>query len=102
MRKERLVAVRKLRGFTQEALAKELGTDKRAISRWEGGLFVPNAETLVQLSRILDVSVDYLLGVSDDPNPSVKLNNMSELELAVVTALRKGDDKEAIRLIANS
>jgi len=96
-----LKAYRVKRDYTQESLAFELGTDKKAVSRWESGQFSPNAETLVELSRILKVSTDYLLGLSDNPTPQTRVDNLTEEELEVINAMRQGDDKQAIKIIAN-
>jgi transcriptional regulator with XRE-family HTH domain len=101
MRTDRLKATRVKAGHTQESLAELLETDKRAISRWESGTFTPNTETLVRLAKILGVSADYLLGLSDDPLPHMRIDNMTEDERRVVAAMRHGDKLEAIRVIAN-
>lgn len=101
MRKDRLKAYRVKRDYTQESLALELGTDKKAVSRWESGQYSPNLETLIELARILNVSADYLLGLSDNPAPQTRVDNLSEEELEVINAMRNGNDKEAIKIIAS-
>lgn len=101
MRKDRLKAYRVKRDHTQESLALELGTDKKAVSRWESGQYSPNIETLIEISRILNVSADYLLGLSDNPTPQTRVDNLTEEELEVINAMRQGDDKEAIKIIAS-
>lgn len=101
MRKDRLKSYRLKRNFTQEQLALELETDKKQINRWENGESDPSAGRLADLSHVLNVSVDYLLGISDNPLPNVQLNNMSEDEIEVISAMRRGDDKEAIKIIAS-
>lgn len=101
MRADRLKSYRVKRDFTQEQLALELNTDKKQINRWEKGESAPSAGKLADLSRVLNVSVDYLLGISDNPVPSVQLNKLSEDEIEVISAMRRGDDKEAMKIIAN-
>lgn len=101
MRPDRLKATRVKSGHTQESLAEILGTDKRAISRWESGTFTPNADTLIQIAKALDVSADYLLGLSDDPTPHMRIDNMTEDERRVVAAMRRGDKLQAIRVLIN-
>lgn len=101
MRADRLKATRVRSGYTQEALAQEIGTDKKQISRWEGGIFTPNTETLIKIAQILNISTDYLLGLSDDPMPNMRIDNMSDDERRVVAAMRRGEKLEAIRVIAN-
>lgn len=101
MRPDRLKAVRVRNGYTQEALALELATDKKQVSRWEGGIFTPNTETLIKIAQLLQVSTDYLLGLSDDPTPDLRVDNLSDDERSVLKAMRRGDDKEAIKIIAS-
>lgn len=52
---------RKQAGFSQEALAVELGISRQAVSRWETGEAVPDTERVIQLSRLFHVTTDYLL-----------------------------------------
>lgn len=101
MRKDRLRESRLKSHLTQEELAHRINTDKKQISRWESGGSVPHAETLIELSRILSVSVDYLLGISDEPTIRVRVDNLSIEEMGIISALRRGDDKEAMKIIAN-
>ena len=52
---------RKQAGLSQEELAKRLGLTRQAISRWESGAALPTVDNLVELARVLGVSVDELL-----------------------------------------
>lgn len=101
MRKERFKAYRLKRDYTQESLAFELQTDKRQITRWENGESDPSADKLVDIARVLTVSVDYLLGVSDNPSPHFRPDSMSEDEIEVVAAMRRGEPMQAIKIIAS-
>jgi transcriptional regulator with XRE-family HTH domain len=87
--------------LTQEELAEKLHTEKNQISRWENGKSIPRSEYLVSMSNILGVSVDYLLGLSDEPTIRMRFDNLSPEEMLILTALRKGDEKEAIKIIAS-
>lgn len=101
MRKDRLQNYRVKRGYTQETFAAELGVEKKQVSRWETGSTIPGSDRLAEMAKILDVSTDYLLGLSDDPTPNMRVDNLSEDEKAILKALRRGDDKEAIKIIAS-
>lgn len=59
---ERLKQARKQKGFTQDELAKRLGTQKSTISNYETGYSKPSNEMLAALADMLDVSTDFLLG----------------------------------------
>lgn len=102
MRKDRLKESRLKSHLTQEELAQKLNTDKVQISRWERGEALPRAETLVDLSRILSVSVDYLLGISEEPTIRVRVDNLSAEEMGIISALRGGQPNDAIRIILDS
>jgi transcriptional regulator with XRE-family HTH domain len=56
---------RKALGLTQEKLARELGVTHQHVSRIESGQAVPSLDVLVNLSRKLGVTTDYLLTGQD-------------------------------------
>lgn len=58
---EKLQALRKGRGMTQEELAQELYVSRTAVSKWESGRGTPSIESLKQISTFFGVSVDELL-----------------------------------------
>jgi transcriptional regulator with XRE-family HTH domain len=82
----RLRALREKRGLTQQQVADRIGATKPRISRYEGGAVVPEAETLVLLGQVLEVSLDELLtgraaGADDDGVRDVQLRErVRELE----------------------
>ena len=55
---------RKELGMTQAEVAEKLQVSYQAVSKWENGT-VPNVEILVELARLLNVSVDTLLNGGD-------------------------------------
>lgn len=59
---ENLKALRHKKGLTQEVLAIKLNVTRQTISKWEKGISVPDAEMLVLLAEILEVSISQLLG----------------------------------------
>ena len=48
--------------FSQEELAVRLHVVRQTVSKWEKNLSVPDADTLIRLAEILEVSVSELLG----------------------------------------
>lgn len=60
--KEILVMLREGKGLSQQELADQLHVTRQAVSRWERGETIPNPETLKQLSALLHVSINTLLG----------------------------------------
>ncbi len=61
---EKLTTLRKQHGLSQEDLAEKLSVSRQAISRWEADSTLPDAENLLQISKLFGVSVDYL--INDD------------------------------------
>ena len=58
---EKLQALRKEKGLTQEELAAQLFVSRTAISKWESGRGYPNIDSLKSLSKFFSVTVDELL-----------------------------------------
>lgn len=61
----RMKKLRKEKGLTQEELGKLLNVQDSAVAKYENGKIAITASTLVKLSEIFNVSVDYLLGLSN-------------------------------------
>lgn len=60
--KEILLKLRTEAGLSQEELSQKLFVTRQAVSRWETGETIPNTDTLKQLSKLYDVSINTLLG----------------------------------------
>ncbi|MED1642129.1 helix-turn-helix domain-containing protein [Brevibacillus agri] len=62
----RIKQVRRLRGYTQKYMADQLNMTEANFSSYERDKSIPPSEKLNQISTILKVSTDYLLGKTDD------------------------------------
>lgn len=72
---DKILALRKARGISQDELAEALNVSRQAVSRWETGTAMPDAMNILQLSRLFQVTTDYLLNddyASDNDLPPVK------------------------------
>ena len=58
---EKILNMRKARGWTQEELADRVGVTRQAVSRWESGAAKPDADKIVAICDLFGVSADYLL-----------------------------------------
>jgi transcriptional regulator with XRE-family HTH domain len=58
---EKLQALRKEKGLTQEELAEKLDVSRQAVSKWEAEQAMPEIDNLIGLANIYGVSMDYLL-----------------------------------------
>ena len=66
---KRIADIRGKNNISQEKLAETLSKSVSLISLYEGGHRVPPPDVLYQLSELFGVSVDYLLGLTDNPKP---------------------------------
>lgn len=67
----RIRSLRSEYGMTQTALGEQLNVGKTTISNYENGNSFPDNEVLLKLSKIFNVSTDYLLGVSNIRDRSI-------------------------------
>lgn len=63
----RLKEIRKAKGISQLKLAMDLNTNQNTISRYETGEREPGILELIKIADYFDVSLDYLLGRTDNP-----------------------------------
>lgn len=64
---ERLKQARQKKSYTQSDMANKLQVTQGAYQKWESGVRDPNLETIVKITKILDIDTDYLLGRTDYP-----------------------------------
>ena len=67
---ENLKALRKEHGPTQEAFAKSLGIPTNTYANYEKGVRQPDSDFWIAVAEKYNVSIDYLLGFTDDPQRS--------------------------------
>lgn len=87
MNGERAKKRRKELKLSSEKIAQELGTTRVTVLRWENGTSEPDDRTKIALARILDTSVAYLIGETDNPErdgaatmPDIHLQTQSKRE----------------------
>ena len=85
---DNLKILRKAKGFTQEELAIRLNVVRQTISKWEKGLSVPDADMLIRIAGVFEVSVSELLGA--------KLNNEADINI-VAEQLSRINEQLAIK-----
>ena len=93
---ERLLSTRKKKKISQDELAKQIGVHAPVIGRYERDEVKPSIETAFKIAKALEVSLDYLTGLSD-----VKLDKNI---VDIITNLQKLDnqDKEHIFTTINA
>ena len=81
--------------LTQEQLAEKFVTSPQAISRWENGTTYPDIELLPMIASFFGISVDALLGRTDEE----KENVCAELQNALTAATKEKDAEKTIELL---
>lgn len=77
---ERLRLLRTNKGLTQEALGKIVGKSKNNISQYEREKRQADDDTKKELAKFFDVSLDYLMGITDNPIPAPQLYENKKID----------------------
>ena len=73
--------------MTQTELAKKLGLKRASVNSWEMGLSVPSTPMIVELSKLLNIPTDYLLGM--EMNATIRVNGLSDDEVLLLIRIIK-------------
>ena len=66
---------RKAKGMSQEEMAVKLNVVRQTVSKWENGLSVPDADVVIHMADLLNVSVSQLLGVDEEDQANRDLSD---------------------------
>ena len=96
---DKLIALRKKAGWSQEELAQQLNVSRQSVSKWEGAQSVPDIDKILQLSRLFGVTTDYLLKddmgepeyTQSDPTSDAPLRRVTMEEASGYLAQQKKD-----------
>ena len=94
---DRLRAIRKEHGLTQQNIADVLGVDRTTYTVYEGGSITPSPATLVKLSQIYNVTVGYLIGVEENHHELRKIPEEKQREKLLSSdpiSMLKKEEKE--------
>jgi transcriptional regulator with XRE-family HTH domain len=89
LRIDRLKSLREQRRLSQRELARLCGLGETQINKYENGLSDPSSTNLMLIARQLDVSTDFLLGVSDDPHVQVREPGLNVEEHQMLETFRR-------------
>jgi transcriptional regulator with XRE-family HTH domain len=84
---DKLIALRKENGWSQEDFAEKVDVSRQAISRWENGTALPDAQNLLRISKLFNVSADYLL--NDDYEDEIGPPAGEKIEEKAKSSVRK-------------
>ncbi len=88
---DRIKYLRDKCGMTQTDLAKKLGISRSAVNSWEMSLSLPSLSNIVEMTKIFNVTSDYILGLSNQVTLDVTALNNDEREAVfkIVDCLKK-------------
>lgn len=67
---DKIILLRRRKGWSQEELAYRLGVTRQSISKWEGAQSVPELDKIIKMSEVFGVSCDLLLKDELEPSDS--------------------------------
>ena len=68
---DKIIELRKARGWSQEDFAEKLDVSRQAVSRWENGTALPDAQNVLHMSKLFNVTTDYLLNDDYDSDRDI-------------------------------
>lgn len=74
---DKIILLRKRKGWSQEELAEQLHVTRQSVSKWEGAQSVPDIPKIIQMSEIFGVTTDYLL--KDEMESAIHPLSLNEL-----------------------
>ena len=100
---EKLSKLRKEYNYTQEQLADILGVSRQSISKWESDIAYPETDKLIELGKLFDCSMDYLLKEDviekNGAQASGFTEKVEEISRKVMTDKNKGKAKKILKVI---
>lgn len=91
MQGSRLKAVREDRQLTQIDLSNRAGVSLKQLWPYEHDESDPTSDVLARLAKELEVSMDYLAGLVDDPQARLSEEELTPMERKLLAAFRRGD-----------
>ena len=77
MLSEKIINLRKSRGWSQEELAERLNVSRQSVSKWESGISNPDLDKIVAMSTLFGVTTDYLLKEVTDEEKSEPIRDFA-------------------------
>ena len=90
---KRIFELRKAKGLSQEQLAEKIGVSRQSISKWESGESTPEMERLVELSKVFNVTTDYLLKPNEGDNLAIRAETIEKKQEHVQADIQKQQAK---------
>ena len=100
---EKIARQRKELNYTQEQLSDILGVSRQSISKWESDIAYPETDKLIELGKLFDCSMDYLLKEEVTEKSGAQTSDFTEkikeISRKVMTEKNKGKAKKILKII---
>lgn len=100
---EKITKQRKELNYTQEQLADILGVSRQSVSKWESDIAYPETDKLIELGKLFDCSMDYLLKEDVTEKGDIQApgftEKVEEISRKVMTDKNKGRAKKILKII---
>ena len=100
---EKIARQRRELNYTQEQLADILGVSRQSISKWESDIAYPETDKLIELGKLFDCSMDYLLKEEITEKDGVQTSGFTEkvkeIKRKVMTEKSKEKAKKILKII---
>ena len=96
---EKIARQRKELNYTQEQLADILGVSRQSISKWESDIAYPETDKLIELGKLFDCSMDYLLKEEITEKDGVQTSGFTEKVEEIKRKVMTGKSKEKAKKI---
>ncbi len=80
--------------MTQEQLAERVSVSRQSVSKWEGGQAVPELDKLLELSKVFNVTTDYLLRPSELDELSIKTEILEKKQQELIEQAERANKKK--------
>lgn len=68
---DKIIKFRKSNGWSQEEFAEKMNVSRQTISRWENGTALPDAQNVLHISKLFNITTDYLLNDDYDSDRDI-------------------------------
>ncbi|MCH1983037.1 helix-turn-helix domain-containing protein [Ruminococcus sp. OA3] len=89
---EKIAALRRKNGWSQEEMAYQMGVSRQSVSKWESGTSIPDLERILKLSQIFGVSTDYLLKEDIEEEPAAAVSDTGSDELVKTVTVEEANE----------
>lgn len=98
----KMIKLRKIKGFTQETFATEIGVSRQSVYKWESGQSYPEVEKLLKIARTFGVTVDDMLNDEMEVGRDGTMMTRADYEAMEEKLAREAEEKKARRAAARA